>query len=115
MNSISGGPPVESIIICRADDKKSCAGTLVIKIPPTTAEHNMIMALLQELRHRYPGAWYCAKEWELKQYPQKIGSEDRTVPMAVPVKADHIVEKIKGVTAASMGIDSPGELGDVPL
>lgn len=119
MTSISGGPPVETIIIARADDRQSCAGTVVMKIPPTVAEHNMILHVLKELRHRYPGAWYCAKEWERQEYPTRIGVVDPTVPPAVKAPsinglATGIVDKVKGISAVSMGIEGEG-LGDVPL
>lgn len=72
--------PVNKVIVQRLDSAALGYGTLVIRIRETTAEHNMILELLQALKHDYPGIWY-QHERMMKDAQVEADTAEKAAPM----------------------------------
>jgi hypothetical protein len=97
--------PTEKIVI------QHRGNSTVFVIPPTFAEHNIMIALLQRIRNDYPGAWYCVQEWERNKFKQaRIGQASPDVPDAVKVHTP----KMKEVSREYLGLPKDDNMGDIP-
>lgn len=55
--------PYEKIIVTNLGGNAGpLSSAMVFQIPPTCAEHNVVMELLKRIRVEWPGAWFCAQE-----------------------------------------------------
>lgn len=96
----------DKIIITSLTHEGTATKTMVIQIPPTIAEHNVVVEVLRRLRLDYPGAWYCVQEWERNLRPAAIG------PLAADMVAK--VAAVKEVTREHLGLPTEDLIGDVP-
>jgi hypothetical protein len=109
--------PVETVVIQRVNHEGVANSTLVFKIPPSVAEHHMICEVLKAIRRDYPGAWYSVLEWyrDEQQQLQRARIGQQVPALLKPEEGAAAIEKIKKVTAESLGLPTPDSLGDVPL
>lgn len=97
--------PYEKIIVTNLGGNAGpLSSAMVFQIPPTCAEHNVVMELLKRIRVEWPGAWFCAQEWERKQYPVRIGPLPQVAAEA----------KIKRVSREHLGLPPEDPIADVP-
>lgn len=114
--------PFEAIVIQRLNDAGSPSNTMVVKIPPTIAEHNVFVELLKRIRHEYPGAWYCAQLWEKEHFPGPITVNEAAskwpcvMPKeGIPDKAETIIEGIKKISREDYGLPPDDPIEDVKV
>lgn len=106
--SIKNSKPVENIVIQRLNNAGSPSSTMIMKIPPTVMEHNIIYELLLRLRQDYPGAWVQVQHWERQNCPGPI-----TVTERYPGQLAGF-EGIKEVTREHLGLPADEPIGDIP-
>lgn len=117
---------VERVVITRIPSEALGHATMVIHIPPTCAEHNILIEVLDAIRKGWPGAWLCALQRERDERegtsyakPTRIGEADPTVPPAVPLLTYEAIAKVKATSAAELEMKPQQkiveDLGDVPL
>jgi hypothetical protein len=99
-------PPVETIVIERLKNSGAISTCMVIRIPPTIAEHNVVIELLKRLRVDHPGAWYCVQQWERQHFHG---------PIQTPApKPEEPFEGVKEVTREHLGLPQEEPITDMP-
>jgi hypothetical protein len=71
--------------------------------------------LLKRIRHDYPGAWYCAQQWERSAFPTPAAYVAPVIEKEkLPDVNKQAVETIKEVSREAWGLPGDGKIGDVP-